>query len=106
MAASPSGIVTLLFVLVIGPACVYLYSRFMDKCVRQHLKDAKQSIVRKVSNVSDSLRGRSSTDEPTHNERRSLQRDYSKSVLRLMEEVQDTRSTAAVLFGLIGFAVG
>ena len=53
MAASPSGIITLLFVLVIGPACVYLYRRFMDKCVRQHLKDAKQSIVRKISNVSE-----------------------------------------------------
>ena len=56
-----------------------------------------------MSNVSDVILRRSSN---TDNERRPLQRDYSKSVMRLMEEVQDTRSTAAVLFGLVGYAVG
>ena len=101
MAASASGIITLFFILIIGPGCVYLYKRFMDKCVRRHARSITRRLSSLSDRVSESILRRSSTKDE-----HPLQRDFSKSVLRHMEEMHDTRSTAAVLFGLTGYAVG
>ena len=118
MAASISGVLTLLIVLVVAPLMAYLYNRYCSKWCSSRLNAAKKrmsetSLGRRLS--MEGIRRRlsrfsrrqttSGTDDDV-----AITQSMTASMLLQQEahrnEFDDTRSTSAVLFGLIGSAVG
>ena len=117
MGASPSGIITLFVVLCIGPACVHLYQRFMANCVNRRVQSVKNSVSRRMSSMSEGASRRMSRMRSSvpfagfNNPFKSFSGadanvDWTASMIAHHEELGEKRSTSAVLFGLIGFAVG
>lgn len=118
MGASPSGIITLFVVLCIEPACVHLYQRFMANCVNRRVQSVKSSVSRRMSSMSEGASRRASHiksiagtpfagfNSPFKSFSADANVDFTASMIARHEELGEKRSTSAVLFGLIGFAVG
>jgi hypothetical protein len=121
MAASISGVLTLLIVLVVAPLMAYLYNRYCSKWCSSRWNASKkrmsetalgrrlstEGIRRRLSRFSrrQTRQTSSGTDDGV-----AITQSMTASMLLQQEahrnEFDDTRSTSAVLFGLIGSAVG